>query len=81
MILSINSGSSSIKFALFKAGNPLEQVIHGEIENIGTKKATLNYNSATSQQKDHSKIEAPDHEQAAKHLIDCKIIIPPPPLL
>jgi acetate kinase len=70
MILSINGGSSSIKFALFKAGNPLEQVIHGEIENIGTKKATLNYNSATNQQKDRSKIEAPDHEQAAKHLID-----------
>jgi acetate kinase len=70
MILSINGGSSSIKFALFKTGSPLEQVIHGEIENIGTKKATLNYNSATNQQKDHSKIEAPDHEQAAKHLID-----------
>ena len=70
MILSINGGSSSIKFALFKTGSPLEQVIHGEIENIGTKKATLNYNSATNQQKDRSKIEAPDHEQAAKHLID-----------
>ncbi len=43
MILVINGGSSSIKFALFKTGNSLEQLFNGEIGNIGTKKAKLNF--------------------------------------
>ena len=70
MILSINGGSSSIKFALYKADNSLEQVFNGEIENIGTKKATQNFNSATNQQKDSFQIKAVNHEQAANHLMD-----------
>jgi acetate kinase len=69
MILAINGGSSSIKFALFKAGNPLEQMFSGEIENIGTEKATLNFNT-TEQQNGSVQIKASDHEQAANHLID-----------
>ncbi len=70
MILAINGGSSSIKFALFKAGNSLEQLFNGEIENIGTEKAKLNFNNATDQQKNSLDIKASDHDQAANHLID-----------
>ncbi len=45
-ILSINGGSSSIKFSLYRAKEPLEQLLYGAIENIGTKTAKLNFNSA-----------------------------------
>jgi FMN phosphatase YigB (HAD superfamily) len=35
-ILTINGGSSSIKFALFEAGEPLRRILGGELERIGT---------------------------------------------
>ena len=34
-ILTINGGSSSIRFALFRAGNPPERLLHGLVERIG----------------------------------------------
>ncbi|MEO7490797.1 MAG: acetate/propionate family kinase [Ferruginibacter sp.] len=70
MILAINGGSSSIKFALFKTGNSLKQLFNGAIENIGTQKATLNFSNTIDQQKNSIDIEAADHDQAANHLID-----------
>jgi acetate kinase len=70
MILAINGGSSSIKFALFKTGNSLKQLFNGAIENIGTQKATLNFSNTIDQQKNIIDIEAADHDQAANHLID-----------
>ncbi len=69
-ILSINGGSSSIKFSLYKIKEPLEQLFNGQIENIGTKKATLNFNNTVDQQKNSFDFEAADHDQAANHLID-----------
>jgi acetate kinase len=39
-ILTVNGGSSSIKFALFEAGNPLWRILGGEIERIGLPEAT-----------------------------------------
>ena len=68
-ILTINGGSSSIKFSLYRIKEPLEQLLSGEIENIGSKKATLNFNNTTDQQKNSIDIEAADHDQAANHLI------------
>jgi acetate kinase len=70
MILTINGGSSSIKFSLYKIDEPLKQLFGGEIENIGSKKSTLNFNSATNQQKNSIDIEASDHSQAANYLTD-----------
>ena len=40
-ILTINGGSSSIKFALFEAGSPLKRILSGGIERIGTPEAAL----------------------------------------
>jgi acetate kinase len=34
-ILTINGGSSSIKFALFEAGDSLRRILEGRIERIG----------------------------------------------
>lgn len=69
-ILTINGGSSSIKFSLYKINDHLEQLFNGEIENIGTNKSTLNFNNFTDQQKNSFDFEATDHSQAANHLID-----------
>jgi acetate kinase len=40
-ILTINGGSSSIKFALFDAGDSLRRILEGAIERIGLPEATL----------------------------------------
>ena len=40
-ILTINGGSSSIKFALFEAGDPLKRILSGGIERIGLPDATF----------------------------------------
>ena len=40
-ILTINGGSSSIKFALFEAGAPLRRILEGTIERIGLPEAAL----------------------------------------
>jgi acetate kinase len=40
-ILTINGGSSSIKFALFEVGGSLRRVLGGEIERIALPEATL----------------------------------------
>ena len=45
-------------------------MFNGEIENIGSKKATLNFNNTSDQQKNSIDIEASDHDQAANHLIE-----------
>jgi acetate kinase len=34
-ILTVNAGSSTIKFALFQVGQPLARVLSGKIERIG----------------------------------------------
>jgi acetate kinase len=69
-ILTINGGSSSIKFALYKMDEPPEQLFNGEIENIGTKKAKINFNNTVDQQENSSDFEAADHDQAVNNLID-----------
>ncbi|MGV8814344.1 MAG: acetate/propionate family kinase [Gelidibacter sp.] len=68
-ILTINGGSSSIKFSLNSIVESLEQFIYGAIENIGTNRAKLHYTVALSQQKNSFDVEANHHEQAAHHLI------------
>jgi acetate kinase len=41
LILTINGGSSSIKFTLFEASDSLRQILKSGIERIGLPKATL----------------------------------------
>jgi acetate kinase len=69
-ILTINGGSSSIKFSLYKIKEPLEQLFYGEIENIGSAKAKLSSNNCVTQQKNSISIQSADHDEAAKNLID-----------
>jgi acetate kinase len=41
LILTINGGSSSIKFALFEVGESLRRILEGSIERIGLPEAAL----------------------------------------
>ena len=69
-ILTINGGSSSIKFALFEAGDSLRRTLEGGIERIGLPDATLRV-KGLNQADDLSRlVVAPDHTVAVGALMD-----------
>ena len=69
-ILTINGGSSSIKFALYQAGEPLERRLYGKIDRIGLSGTNLTFNDPTGNQQDSRSIAASDHKSAANFLMD-----------
>jgi len=69
-ILTINGGSSSIKFALYEAGGSLKQRLYGKIDRIGLSGTNLTYNDPTGNRPDCQTIAASDHRSAASVLID-----------
>jgi len=69
-ILTINGGSSSIKFALFEAGNSLGRILTGAIERIGLPGAGLRV-KGLDQADDYSRpVTAPDYAAAVGALMD-----------
>ena len=45
-ILTINGGSSSIKFALYEAVKPLKRGLYGKVDRIGLSGTNLTFNDA-----------------------------------
>jgi len=69
-ILTINGGSSSIKFSMFTMEEPPWQLYAGAVENIGSKDIQLSFNHAISKEKKIVPVEATNHDQAVQFLID-----------
>ena len=69
-ILTINGGSSSIKFALYQAGEPLQRTLYGKIDRIGLNGTTLTFNDPTVKGQQSHNVAASDHRSAADILID-----------
>jgi len=70
LILTVNGGSSSIKFALYKAGQPLKRVLYGKIDRIGLKGSALMWRDAAMNKQEVEHISTSDHRSAANVLID-----------
>jgi acetate kinase len=69
-ILTINGGSSSIKFALFEAGDSLQRILEGGIERIGLPEATLRVKGLNQADNFSRSVTAPDHTVAVGVLMD-----------
>jgi len=69
-VLAVNCGSSSIKFALYENEAQLTLSLSGEVENIGTANAQLNFNNLATKEKKSISVEAPSHDEAASYLVD-----------
>jgi acetate kinase len=69
-ILTINGGSSSIKFALFGAGDSLRRILEGGIERIGLPDATLRVKGVNQVDSFSRQVKAPDHAAAVTILMD-----------
>jgi len=69
-ILTINGGSSSIKFALFEAGDTLKRIIEGSIERIGLPEASLRVKGLNPADSFSRSVKAPDLTVAVEILMD-----------
>jgi acetate kinase len=69
-VLTINGGSSSIKFALYEVDLRLNQLLSGEVENIGQKNAWMRFKTPGHHQQHKIDITADGYESAANWLID-----------
>jgi acetate kinase len=69
-ILTINGGSSSIKFALFEAGDTLLRILAGELERIGVPDAALRVKGLNPADNFSRPVTAPDHTVAVAVLMD-----------
>ena len=69
-ILTINGGSSSIKFALFETGVPLRRILQGEIARIGLPEASLRVTGLIPADNFSRTVKAPDHTAAVGVLMD-----------
>ena len=69
-ILTINGGSSSIKFALFEAGDSLLRILEGGIDRIGLPEATFRMKGETPADNFSRLVTAPDHTVAVGALMD-----------
>ena len=69
-VLTINAGSSSIKFAVYRVGPPLLLELHGKVDRIGLPGTQLVYNEPSTDQHESLPIKSSDHPSAAEFLID-----------
>ncbi len=67
-ILTINGGSSSIKFALYRVGEPLKRGLHGKIDRVGMSGTNLTFTDPATNRQDSSTL-APDDKSAASFLV------------
>jgi acetate kinase len=69
-VLTINGGSSSIKFSLFEAIGSLRRIYEGAIERIGQSKATLHVKGLRAADTFSQELRLPDHWAAVSVLMD-----------
>ena len=69
-VLTINGGSSSIKFALFEVGAALRQILGGELERIGLPEATLRVKGSNPADNFSRPVTAADHTAAVGALME-----------
>ncbi|MDB6111882.1 MAG: ackA [Pedosphaera sp.] len=60
-VLAVNGGSSSLRFALFRPGEPLTRVLTGKFDRVGLPKATLSVTDVATGRKSQRELELRDH--------------------
>jgi acetate kinase len=69
-VLVCNVGSSSIRFAVYQAGDALQRHLHGTVDRIGTDEATLVVNRLTDPSQETRPLAAADLGTAVAALLD-----------
>jgi len=69
-VLTINGGSSSIKFAVYAAGETLRRMLHGSVDRIGMSGTKLTFQVPATNQPDSVSLDSSGYKSAAQFLID-----------
>src|SRR3989442_137573 len=69
-VLTINSGSSSLRFALFNASESLPQILIGKFDRIGLPDAKLTFTDVLANQSNERMVDAPDHVACVPLLVE-----------
>jgi acetate kinase len=69
-ILTINGGSSSIRFAVYKATEPLQRGLFGTVDRIGLSGTNMTFSGLADAPRESPSLVLPDHKSAANFLID-----------
>jgi len=68
-VLTINGGSSSIKFAIYQTGEESKRQLHGKLDRIGLSGTNLTFRNSDGEQQTTHSLDASDHKSAAQFLI------------
>ena len=69
-VLVINGGSSSIKFAFYRLGEPLVRGLCGAVDRIGLGNTTLKFHDPAANRQETRRLATADHGSAIHFLID-----------
>jgi acetate kinase len=69
-ILTVNGGSSSIKFAMFEANQELRRVLSGQISGVGSSKGSFKVKGQSEDESFSRAVDVADHTAAVQHLMD-----------
>ena len=69
-VLTINGGSSSIRFALYGQREPPQRLLDGKVDRIGLSGTNLTVRDSTGEPQDSRTIDLADHRSAVSFLLD-----------
>ena len=69
-LLAINAGSSSIRFALYDAGDPPRWLLGGKVDRVGLSGMNLTFQQATQQSQDRPSTDLPSDRTPVTFLLD-----------
>src|SRR5665811_937813 len=69
-LLTMNGGSSSIRFALYEEGEPLRRLLDGKVDRIGLSGTNLTFKDSTGKSHDSRTIDPDHHGSAVAFLLD-----------
>jgi acetate kinase len=69
-LLTINGGSSSIRFALYEEGEPLRRILSGKVDRIGMSGTNLTFKDSTGKPQGSLFIDTDDRHSAVTFLLD-----------
>jgi acetate kinase len=69
-VLTINGGSSSIKLAMFEAGDSLLRIMEGKMEGVGLPQGRFTVKGSTPEDSFSRPVAVPDHQTAVGLLMD-----------
>lgn len=69
-VLAINGGSSSIRFALYDEGEPLQLILNGKLDRVGLSGTNLTFRDSTGRSQDPRTVDPVRHPSAVAFLLD-----------